>query len=38
MGRELQKRLGTVGPVADRYVEIAANEVLRAKGGREREA
>jgi hypothetical protein len=33
LGRELQKRLGTVGPVADRYVEMAANEILRAKGG-----
>jgi hypothetical protein len=33
LGRELQKRLGTVGPVADRYVEIAANEILRTKGG-----
>jgi len=33
LGRELQKRLGTVGPVADRYVEIAAHEILRAKKG-----
>jgi len=33
LGRELQKRLGTVGPVADHYVEVAANEILRTKGG-----
>jgi len=33
LGRELQKRLGTVGPVADRYVEIAAYEILRMKTG-----
>jgi hypothetical protein len=33
LGRELQNRLGTAGPVADRYVEIAANEILLAKGG-----
>ena len=33
IGRELQKRLGTVGPVADRYVEFAANQILRTKGG-----
>jgi hypothetical protein len=33
LGRELQKRLGTVGPVADHYVEIAANEILKAKSG-----
>ena len=26
LGRELQKRLGTVGPVADSYVEVAARE------------
>ena len=31
LGRDLQKRLGTVGPVADRYVEVVANEVLRTK-------
>jgi len=31
LGRELQKRLGTVGIVADHYVEIAANEILRGK-------
>ena len=33
IGRELQKRLGTVGPVADRYVEFAADQILRTKGG-----
>ena len=33
LGRELQKRLGTVGVVADHYVEIAANEILRGKAG-----
>jgi hypothetical protein len=33
LGRELQKRLGTVGPVADRYVEIAASEILRSTKG-----
>jgi hypothetical protein len=33
LGRELQKRLRTVGPVADHYIEIAANEILRAKDG-----
>jgi hypothetical protein len=33
LGRELQKRLGTVGVVADHYVEIAANEILRKGGG-----
>ncbi len=33
MGRELQKRLRTVGPVADRYVELAASEILRRKAG-----
>lgn len=33
IGRELQKRLGTVGPVADRYVECAADQILRTKGG-----
>jgi hypothetical protein len=33
IGRELQKRLGTVGPVADRYVEFAADQMLRTKGG-----
>lgn len=33
LGRELQKRLGTVGVVADRYVEIAASEILRGKAG-----
>ncbi len=33
LGRELQKRLGTVGPVADRYVEVAANEILRTSRG-----
>jgi hypothetical protein len=32
IGRELQKRLGTVGPVADRYVEVAADQILRTKG------
>jgi hypothetical protein len=31
IGRELQKRLGTVGAVADRYVEFAADQILRAK-------
>ncbi len=33
LGRELQKRLGTVGPVADRYVEFAADQILRTKRG-----
>jgi hypothetical protein len=33
LGRELEKRLGTVGVVADHYVEIAANEILRGKTG-----
>jgi hypothetical protein len=33
LGRELQKRLGTVGPVADHYVELAAHEILRGKAG-----
>jgi hypothetical protein len=33
LGRELEKRLGTVGVVADHYVEIAANEILRTKAG-----
>jgi len=33
VGREIQKRLGTVGVVADHYVEIAANEILRGKAG-----
>jgi hypothetical protein len=33
IGRELQKRLGTVGPVADQYVEFAADQILRTKGG-----
>jgi hypothetical protein len=33
LGQELQKRLGTVGAVADRYVELAADEILRSKGG-----
>ena len=33
VGRELQKRLGTVGPVADHYVQVAAGRVLRTKGG-----
>lgn len=32
IGRELQKRLRTVGPVADQYVEFAADQILRAKG------
>jgi hypothetical protein len=32
VGRELQKRLGTVGRVADRYVELAADQILRTKG------
>ena len=32
-GRELQKRLRTVGAVADRYVEVAGNEILRGKTG-----
>ena len=31
LGRELERRLGTVGVVADHYVEIAANEILRTK-------
>ena len=33
IGRELQKRLGTVGLVADQYVECAADQILRTKGG-----
>jgi len=33
LGRELEKRLGTVGVVADHYVEMAANEILRTKAG-----
>ena len=33
VGRELQKRLGTVGVVSDRYVEFAADQILRTKGG-----
>lgn len=33
IGQELQKRLGTVGPVADCYVEFAANQILRTKEG-----
>lgn len=33
LGRDLQKRLGTVGPVADRYVEVVANWILRTKKG-----
>ena len=32
IGRELQTRLGTVGPVADQYVEVAADQILRTKG------
>jgi hypothetical protein len=33
IGRELKKRLGTVGVVADHYVGIAAKEILRTKAG-----
>jgi hypothetical protein len=33
LGRELQKRLGTAGAVADHYVQKAANELLRSKQG-----
>jgi hypothetical protein len=33
LGRDLQKRLGTVGPVADRYVEFVADQILRTKKG-----
>ena len=33
LGQELQKRLGTVGPVADHYVELAGSEILRGKAG-----
>jgi hypothetical protein len=33
LGRELQKRLRTVGPVADHYVELAATEILQGKAG-----
>lgn len=33
LGRDLQKCLGTVGPVADRYVEVVANEILRTQKG-----
>ena len=33
LGRELQERLGTVGTVADHYVQVAAKEILRGKAG-----
>jgi hypothetical protein len=33
LGRKLQKRLRTVGPVADHYIEFAAGEILRGKAG-----
>ncbi|MCL4797754.1 MAG: hypothetical protein KJZ84_24530 [Bryobacteraceae bacterium] len=33
LGRDLQECLGTVGPVADRYVEAVANEILLTKNG-----
>jgi hypothetical protein len=33
LGRELQKRLGTVGPVADHYVEKLADGIMRGKSG-----
>ena len=33
LGRELQKRLGTVGPVADHYVQKLANGIMRGKSG-----
>ena len=33
LGQELERRLGTVGVVADHYVEIAANEILHTKAG-----
>lgn len=33
LGRDLQKCLGTVGPVADRFVEVVANEILCSKKG-----
>ncbi len=35
LGRELQKRLGTVGPVADHYVGELASGILRGKAGGE---
>jgi hypothetical protein len=33
LGRDQQECLGTVGPVADRYVEAVANEILLTKNG-----
>ena len=33
VGRELQKKLGTVGPVADHYVKQFAKRILRSKTG-----
>jgi hypothetical protein len=33
LGRKLQKRLRTVGPVADHYVELAAEAILGGKAG-----
>ncbi len=33
LGRELQRRLRTVGSVVDHYVEQVAGEILRRKGG-----
>jgi hypothetical protein len=33
LGRNLQECLGSVGPVADRYVEAVANEILLTKSG-----
>ena len=32
-GRELQKKLGTVGPVADYYVKQLAKQILKSKAG-----
>ena len=31
IGKELQKRLGTVGPVADHYVDLIAHRILRRR-------
>jgi hypothetical protein len=31
LGRELQKRLGTVGPVADHYVQQLGNKIMRGR-------
>ncbi len=36
LGRELQKRLGTVGPVADHYVQNLADGIMRGKSGEDK--